>query len=72
MRNFQNYAAEKYNTDAYEKIEEGIYKTKNPYGGVKPEEMIYVTSLTFEMEPDSMGRRKALRSIFPRFLLKGF
>lgn len=56
MRNFQNYAAEKYAGPEYELVEEGIYRGKNPYW--RPglgEKYIYVTSLTFEMEPDSYG-----------------
>ncbi len=44
MVNFQNYNAEKYNSNEYELIEEGIYK-KDDY---------YLTSLTFECE-DSDG-----------------
>ena len=56
MRNFQNYASEKYIEPAYRLAEEGIYRGRNPYW--KPgfgQEEIYVTSLTFEMEPDSYG-----------------
>lgn len=28
MKNFKDYAAEKYSEAGYEKVEEGIYKTK--------------------------------------------
>lgn len=42
MKNFKNYSAEKYNTDDYELIEDGIYFSKI--------DKDYVTSLTFEME----------------------
>ncbi len=54
MKNFQNYPAEKYETADYEKIEEGIYKTKSPYETDSSEE-VFVTSLSFEMEPDQYG-----------------
>lgn len=53
MKNIQNYTSEKYSTAAYERMEEGIYKTKNPYGFGSDE--YYVTSLTFEQEPDMPG-----------------
>ena len=51
MKNFKSYKAEKYSTPDFQEIEEGIYRTKDPYD----DEEIYVTSLTFEMEPDSYG-----------------
>ena len=51
MKNFKNYKAEKYSSPDFQEIEEGIYRTKDPYD----DEEIYVTSLTFEMEPDSYG-----------------
>lgn len=53
MKNFQNYTPEKYATPDYEQIEEGIYRTKDPYGAMQEE--IYVTSLTFEQEPECYG-----------------
>lgn len=56
VRNFQNYASEKYIEPAYRLAEDGIYRGRNPYW--KPgfgQEEIYVTSLTFEMEPDCYG-----------------
>lgn len=58
MRNFQNYIPEKYAGEAYQEVEPGIYRGKNPYW--KPnlafgQEEIYVTSLTFEMEPECYG-----------------
>lgn len=56
MKNFQNYTPEKYAGPAYQMVEEGIYRGKNPYW--QPgfgHEYIYVTSLTFEMEPDCYG-----------------
>lgn len=51
MKNFNSYKAEKYSLPDFQEIEEGIYRTKDPYD----DEEIYVTSLTFEMEPDSYG-----------------
>lgn len=51
MKNFSNYTAEKYSDSGFQKVEEGIYRTKNPYGRGE----IYVTSLTFELEPESYG-----------------
>lgn len=55
MKNFQNYAPEKYITSDFQKISDGIYKTKSPYGS----EDIFVTSLTFEMEPERYGEEDA-------------
>ena len=57
MKNFQNYKAEKYMKSDFQEIEEGIYKTKSPYGG--GEEEIFVTSLSFEMEPECYGEEGA-------------
>ncbi len=55
MKNFQNYTPEKYSNPGYEKIEGGIYRTKCPYN----EDMIFVTSLSFEMEPECYGEEDA-------------
>ena len=57
MRNFENYTPEKYMTPDFQKIEDGIYKTKSPYGSKDTD--IFVTSLTFEMEPDCYGEEDA-------------
>lgn len=57
MKNFRNYTPEKYTKSDYKKIEEGIYKTKSPYG--VNDKDIFVTSLTFEMEPDCYGEEDA-------------
>lgn len=54
MTHFRDYTPEKYATPDYEKIEEGIYKAKDPYGIVK-DGMVYVTSLSFQMEPERYG-----------------
>lgn len=60
MRNFENYMPEKYMTPDFQKIEDGIYKTKSPYKTLKKEtENIFVTSLAFEMEPDCYGEEDA-------------
>ena len=56
MKNFQNYTPEKYGGPEYRPVEEGIYQGKNPYW--RPgfgQETIYVTSLSFEMEPERFG-----------------
>ena len=37
MRNFENYTPEKYMTPDFQKIEDGIYKTKSPYKTLKEE-----------------------------------
>lgn len=54
MKNIQIYVAEKYSTSAYAKVDENIYKGKNPYyhGSEWDHEEMYVTSLTFEQEPE--------------------
>lgn len=57
MKNFKGYTPDKYAAPDYQLIEEGIYKTKDPYGIMKDE--IYVTSLTFEMEPECYGEEDA-------------
>ena len=51
MKNFRNYDPQKYETADFQKVGEGIYKTKSPYGS----DMIFVTSLSFEQEPDQYG-----------------
>ena len=53
MKNIQIYHAEKYSTSDYVKVEENIYKGKNPYYRVdRDHEEMYFTSLTFEQEPE--------------------
>lgn len=56
MKNFKDYTPEKYSGEGYEKVEEGIYKTKNPYGIGK--DTYYVTSLSFEQEPEMYGEEE--------------
>lgn len=57
MKNFKNYTPEKYRKADYQEIEEGIYKTRSPYGN--KDSNIFVTSLTFEMEPECYGEEDA-------------
>lgn len=57
MKNFKNYTPTKYMTPDFQEIENGIYKTKSPYGA--KDEDIFVTSLTFEMEPECYGEEDA-------------
>lgn len=59
MKNFENYLSPKYMTSDFQKVEDGIYKTKikTPYGFKNGE--IFVTSLTFEMEPECYGEEDA-------------
>lgn len=57
MKNFQSYTPEKYTKSDFQKIEEGIYKTKSPYGSRDRD--IFVTSLSFEMEPECYGEGDA-------------
>ncbi|MDE7271878.1 MAG: hypothetical protein K2N95_02285 [Lachnospiraceae bacterium] len=54
MKNIQIYQADKYSTTAYTKVEENIYRGRNPYynGNVWEQDELYVTSLTFEQEPE--------------------
>ena len=55
MKNFQNFTPEKYSSPGFEEVEPGIYLAPNPYKEIDDREKIYVTSLSFEMEPDSYG-----------------
>lgn len=55
MKNFQNFTPEKYSSPTFKKIEDGIYQTKCPYD----EDDIFVTSLSFEMEPERYGEEDA-------------
>ena len=55
MKNFRNYMPEKYGKSEFQEIEEGIYKTKSPYA----DKEIFVTSLSFEMEPECFGEEDA-------------
>lgn len=59
MKNFKNYKPEKYGKADYQEIEEGIYKTKisSPLGNRYLD--VYVTSLSFEMEPERFGEEAA-------------
>lgn len=55
MRNFKDYTPEKYSSPDFQKVEEGIYLTKDPYGF---HDKIFVTSLSFEQEPEMYGEEK--------------
>ena len=55
MKNFSNYTPEKYSEPSYRKVEEGIYQAKSPYA----DREIFVTSLSFEMEPECYGEEDA-------------
>lgn len=55
MKNFQNFTPQKYMTSDFQKISDGIYKTKSPYDSND----IFVTSLTFEMESECYGEENA-------------
>lgn len=56
MKNFQNYKAQKYAGPDYQEVEEGIYYGRNPYWRPgRNDENLFLTSLTFEMEPDCYG-----------------
>ncbi len=52
MKNIQIYHADKYSTPAYIKVEENIYKGKNPYRDGDEDKDMYFTSLSFEQEPE--------------------
>lgn len=67
MKNFCSYKAEKYSEDKFKEIEEGIYKTADPYGSGE----IYVTSLTFEMENDRYGEEDGSPRFIPQVPLEG-
>ncbi len=55
MKNFKSYIPEKYKKSDFQEIEEGIYKTTSPYD----DKEIFVTSLSFEMEPECFGEEDA-------------
>ena len=59
MKNFKNYTPEKYAKPDFQEIEEGIYKTKSPYPLVSGDKDVFVTSLSFEMEPERYGEEDA-------------
>ena len=65
MKNFRNYRAEKYSdSKTYAEVEDGIYRTKDPYGIHKEE--IYVTSLSFEHESECMFEEEASPRYIPQ------
>lgn len=71
MKNFQSYKADKYaaQADKFVEVEEGIYKTAEPYGIRKDD--IYVTSLTFELEPERYGEDVGSPRYIPQVPFEG-
>lgn len=67
MKNFKKYTPEKYAQAGFQKIEDGIYKTKSPYGS----EDIFVTSLSFEMEPERYGEEDGSPRYLPQVPIEG-
>ncbi len=72
MKNFKNYTPEKYAGSDFQEIEEGIYKTESPYEVVIREDQgIFVTSLTFEFEPERYGEEDASPQDMPQVPIEG-
>ncbi len=67
MKNFKNYTPEKYKEPKFQEIEEGIYKTKSPYDN----EDIFVTSLTFEFEPQCYEEADGTPQNMPQVPIEG-
>ena len=67
MKNFQNFTPQKYMTSDFQKISDGIYKTKSHYDSND----IFVTSLTFEMEPECYGEGNASPSNLTQIPIEG-
>ena len=67
MKNFQNFTPQKYMTSDFQKISDGIYKTKSPYDSND----IFVTSLTFEMEPECYGEENASSNNLTQIPIEG-
>lgn len=67
MKNFQNFTPQKYMTSDFQKISDGIYKTKSPYDSND----IFITSLTFEMEPECYGEENASPSNLTQIPIEG-
>lgn len=71
MKNFKNYKPEKYGKADYQEIEDGIYKTKirSTLGSGYLD--VYVTSLSFEMEPERFGEESASPSNLTQVPIEG-
>lgn len=69
MKNFKNFTPEKYKEAGFQEVEEGIYKTRSPYG--RGDEEIFVTSLSFEMEPECYGEEDASPKNLAQFPMEG-
>lgn len=57
MKDFKDYTPKKYKTAEYQQMGDGIYKTKHRMLEHSQEE-IFVTSLSFEMEPERFGEKE--------------
>ena len=72
MKNFKSYTPEKYTGNDFWEIEKGIYKTKSPYKTLLSENQeIFVTSLTFEFEPERYGEEDASPQYMPQIPIEG-
>lgn len=71
MKNFKNYKSEKYGKADYQEIEEGIYKTKIRSTLSNRHLDVYVTSLSFEMEPERFGEEAASPSNLTQAPIEG-
>lgn len=61
MKDIKNYHADKYDTEDYKMLEDGIYETMD-----EDDEALYVTSLSFVQEPElSEGENAANISNYP-------
>lgn len=63
MKNFKS------GEPSFQKVEDGIYKTKCPYGAGN--EDIFVTSPTFAMGPESYGEEDASPQNMPQAPIEG-
>lgn len=70
MKNFASYKADKYaaQADKFVEVEDGIYKTTDPIGILEDE--IFVTSLTFELEPERYGEDEGSPKYIPQIPLE--
>lgn len=68
MKNFANYKAARYSGVNFTEVEEGIYYTADPFGS---KDDFYVTSLTFELEPDRYGEEDGSPRCLPQVPIEG-
>ena len=69
MKNFQSFTPEKYAKPPYEAVEPGIYRAPDPYGIT--EDPVYVTSITFELEPECYGEEDGTPKDIPQVPIEG-